>query len=186
MCSAPRHATSRFAIDESHSHRPCPEITTPRSRPRWRSPTGWRTPWPRRPPAPAGRQHLAPPPGDPPGPARGPSGRAVHPPPWRRHRDRRVPGGRRDHRGGWRLARPAPLQVRPAGPHGDVRCLSGRQTPGHRLNALAPAGSKPLCVKGRLRARRSGAVGAGVAWCSGPGVASSEVPVFRVQPATLD
>jgi hypothetical protein len=46
--------------------------------------------------------------------------------------------------------------------------------------------SKPLCVKRRLGARRSSAVGAGVAWCSGPGVTCSEVPVFRVQPATLD
>ena len=40
--------------------------------------------------------------------------------------------------------------------------------------------------RGRFGARRSGAVGAGVAWCSGPGVTCSEVPVFRVQPATLD
>jgi hypothetical protein len=48
------------------------------------------------------------------------------------------------------------------------------------------ARSKPLCVKSRFGARRGGAVGAGVAWCSGPGVTCSEVPVFRVQPATLD
>ena len=87
-----------------------------------------------------------------------------------------------------RLRMDAGNEDRPGVTHGpDVRRLSrcgDREMHEHfrseRLSQRADDGERAI------GARRSSVVGAGVTWCLGPGVTCSEVPVFRVQPATLD